>query len=285
MSNPGLRAVLVFFAIVLSSVAASADDWVAQKLRGAVLTLVGGSWVQVHRGDVVPDGQPVRTQNNGHVTLVRGAEMVDVRPNSQIEIVDRDGRQFTTIRQLYGTVEIEAEVRNVQHFAVVNRHLAAVVKGTHFVVKSSDRGAEVAVSRGKVAVQDTLTGETVQVPAGHAVTTSAEAPLVLDGSPPASVSPASDVQTPSLAGDASDPPPAGDDMPSVSPGVSNTGDGTGPGSQDNNGSGPGNNGNGNAYGHDNGNGGDNGHGNGNGGQDNTGPGPANSNGKAYGHDK
>jgi ferric-dicitrate binding protein FerR (iron transport regulator) len=244
MFKLGHRATALFLALLLMTVGASADDWVAQKLRGGVFTLIGGTWVQLERGDVVPDRQVVRTQNNGRVSLVRGAETVDVGPNSQVEIVDKDGQQFTTVKQSYGTVEIEAEVRNVQHVAVVNQHLVAVVKGTRFMVKSNDAKASVEVDRGQVSVKDSVTNETVQVAAGHSVTTSADAALVMDGGT-AAATPASRNLAANTSGQG---------------GVAT--DGGNGNSNDNNGSGPGNNGNGNAYGHD--NGGGNGNGNANG---------------------
>ena len=261
MSIRGLRAAAIFLAFVLSTLTASADDWVAEKLRGGVFTFVGGGWVQLHRGDVVPDGQPIRTQNNGYITLVRGAEVVELQPSGQLEIIDKDGRRYTTVKQSYGTVEIEAEVRDVQHFAVVNQHLAAVVKGTRFAVKSNDRGAEVHVSRGQVAVQDSLTGATVQVPAGQTVTTSAAAPLVLDGTPSVAIVPAGN-------------PVSNANENGNGHGGGNNGNGVGNGGGD--GSNAGGNGNGNG-------GGNNGNGNGNGGGDGNANGNGNAN--ANGHNK
>lgn len=158
-----------------------ADDWIAERLRGAVFTFTDSGWVELHRGDLVPDGQVVRTEAGGRVTLVRGAESVALAPNTQIEINDRDGKQYTTVKQAFGTVEIEAEVRNVEHFAVVTPHLAAVVKGTRFVVTSGRDSGKVEVTRGKVDVEDMVFHSAVAVPAGHWVMTNGEAPLVLDG--------------------------------------------------------------------------------------------------------
>jgi hypothetical protein len=53
-------------------------------------------------------------------------------------------------------VSVEAEVQNVQHFAVDTPFLAAVVKGTRFVVTTDMTGGEVRVNRGHVAVTDKL---------------------------------------------------------------------------------------------------------------------------------
>ena len=160
---------LVMALSALLTFGASADEWVAERLRGGVFAYAGDTWVQLNRGDVVPDDRVIRTQNNGRVTFVRGAEQIEVGPNSQIQIFDKNGRRYTTVRQFYGSVEIEAEVQNVQHFGVRTPYLAAVVKGTKFAVTSDGDSSEVAVSRGHVAVENFATDETVLLSAGQSI--------------------------------------------------------------------------------------------------------------------
>lgn len=149
------RAVIAAIILALTTSVALADDWVAVRLRGVVLELVDGEWVKLARGDVVPEARVIRTLKTGNVELQRGQETLSVGPNSQIRIFDEEGgaRPFTTVQQSFGTVSVEAEVRNVQHFAVETPYLAAVVKGTKFIVTSDDKGAKVEVKRGKVAVE------------------------------------------------------------------------------------------------------------------------------------
>jgi hypothetical protein len=91
-----------------------------------------------------------------YMELTRGAETVSVGPNTQLAITDKrtSGKPFTTVKQSFGTIAVEAEVENVQHFAVQTPYLAAVVKGTKFTVKSDKTGAAVSVQRGHVAVED-----------------------------------------------------------------------------------------------------------------------------------
>ena len=193
MSNV-LRVALVLLIVLLPGVAL-ADDWTAGQLRGGVLQLVHGKWEKLNRGDVVPDSRIVRTIASGHVRFTRGAESIDLGPDTQIQIFDRGGaRPFTTISEAFGTVEIEARVENVQHFAVDTPYLAAVVKGTHFTVRSTDKMSSVAVRRGHVAVSDKLDSTMVMVSAGQAasvdstvnggrllVTGRGELPVVLAG--------------------------------------------------------------------------------------------------------
>ena len=147
---------------------ALADDWTVTRLRGAVLHQVDGAWLPLGRNDVVPDDRRIKTTNNGYVTLARGDETLELGPSTQIRIIDEGGRKpYTTVVQSWGTVAVEAEVRNVEHFAVTNRYLAAVVKGTRFVVGATSAGGSVDVERGRVSVGSPEGSATV-VSAGQA---------------------------------------------------------------------------------------------------------------------
>jgi ferric-dicitrate binding protein FerR (iron transport regulator) len=149
-----------------------ADDWLVTKLRGGAVVLTDGKWQPLRRGDVVSDDSAIQTLDRGRISLQRGKEIIDLEPRTAIRIQDRDGRQFTTVQQYFGTVSAEVEVKDVKHFAIVNDHLAAVVKGTRFTVQSDDDGAEVSVQRGRVSVKDGDTYQTVEVTVGETVSTS-----------------------------------------------------------------------------------------------------------------
>jgi hypothetical protein len=124
-------------------------------------------WQPLNRGDVVPDSRVVRTGSFGTVELQRGEETLTLGANTQISIADKHAaKPFTTVTEYFGEVEVQAQVQNVQHFAVVTPYLAAVVKGTIFTVKSGRRGATVEVDRGHVAVE-TPHGQTVTVGVGQ----------------------------------------------------------------------------------------------------------------------
>lgn len=137
-------------------------------LRGAVLQLVDGQWAKLDRGDVVPDSRVIRTLQGGMVEFQRGEEHVSLGGDTQIQIYDEvRKRPFTTVKQYFGTVTVEAKVEDVQHFAVQNNYLAAVVKGTRFTVSADDHGASVDVERGAVFVEDRETRNSVTVAAGQ----------------------------------------------------------------------------------------------------------------------
>lgn len=147
------RTTLALACALIAIDAAHADEWTADKLRGQVLQLVDGQWQTLERGMVVPDSRVIRTLVFGRVTFTRGSEAVEIGPNTQIQIYDEGGRKpFTTVKQYFGSVSVEAEVGQVQHFAVQTPYLAAVVKGTRFTVNSDSRGASVSVQRGRVLV-------------------------------------------------------------------------------------------------------------------------------------
>jgi hypothetical protein len=165
-----ILATLVILCIALPA-SAFADDWLVTKLRGEAQQLVGNDWAPLQRGDIIPDDRMIRTLAGTRAMLQRGQETIEVSASTQIRIIDRDGaKPFTTVQQFFGTVAIEAEVQNVQHFAVQTPYLAAVVKGTHFEVKTITKQSVVKVQRGRVAVEDPHTGASTLIVAGQSAT-------------------------------------------------------------------------------------------------------------------
>ncbi len=194
------RALLAATFCVGMSAAAMADDWVAMRLRGQVVQLLDNAWQPLHRGDVVPDSRVVRTLASGHVDFMRGQETVALGPDTQIQIFDKPGtKPFTTVKEYFGAVSVEAEVENVQHFAVDTPYLAAVVKGTKFVVISGKDGASVSVHRGHVAVDDKASHRHVTIAVGETASVSSGSPGTLTVSGGA---------TPTAAATGNDPVPA-----------------------------------------------------------------------------
>lgn len=157
--------VLAGLMLISAAAQAMAHDWVATRLRGQVLQLVDGAWAPLERGMRVPDDRVLRTLRNARVTLERGEERIELDGETQIQIFEKAGSRFTTVKQYFGEVGIEADVRQVEHFSVQTPQLTAVVKGTRFVVVADEAESTVSVKRGRVAVQDRLSGRSTLVAA------------------------------------------------------------------------------------------------------------------------
>lgn len=279
--NTMLRIALQIGIFLVLAIPGFAQDWVADRLRGDVEQMAGGQWVALVRGAVVLDGQMVRTGPNGRVDLVRGAEVLELGPATQIRVHESGGK-LTTIDLTSGTVTADVERRNVQHFEVDTAYLAAIVKGTKFSVTVANGAALVEVDRGTVQVQDTINDLVVDVVRGQEAQVSRSAPLQVSG--PGAVA-VYTFEGERVVNGTSDVPADAKGLPAQANGSANSqghgnenGNSGHSGNDGNNGNGGVNNGNGgNDVGNDGHGGGhdNNGHGGNEGGHDNNGNGGGN----------
>jgi hypothetical protein len=257
--KPAVAIVLSWLAVLGVSTAV-ADDWTAVRLRGGVFALESGAWTQLVRGSVVSDDRVIKSAPGGRITLVRGAETIELGSDTTAQISDRSG--FTTVYNHEGTVGIDAEARNVKHFAVQTPFLAAVVKGTAFTVQSSSTASTVTVARGTVEVEDEQNDTRVDVAAGEQVSSSQDAPItaesVVAASPNAPEPPAPAARQQQVS--PSNPSPGNQAVQVTSGQPSDASDEPGNGNSGSSNGNGGGNGNGNS-GSSNGNGGGNGNGN------------------------
>jgi FecR protein len=148
--------------------------WRVTKTSGEVwLTSSNVQPVALAGNTIVKPGDTVRTGPNGRVLLTRGAETMLISANSIVGLPaeKRDGLS-TTISQQAGSILLDVEKRNVQHFEVVTPYLAAVVKGTQFRVTIGRNNSQVDVLRGQVEVTDYKTGQYALVNPGQVASTS-----------------------------------------------------------------------------------------------------------------
>ncbi|NJO34660.1 MAG: FecR domain-containing protein [Rhodospirillales bacterium] len=192
----GLKQVRTFFlfgrwlcaaaALLLGSTGANAGDWVVSKASGQV-------WVASTKAQnaslgadmTLRAGDTVQTGANGRALLVRGEETILVSPNSIVSLPEEaDQAGTTTILQSAGSIAIRAQKRDHKHFEVQTPYLAAVVKGTEFVVSIAPSRADVRVTAGEVEVADFKSGQIALVLPGQAVRASSQGDggLVLRGS-------------------------------------------------------------------------------------------------------
>jgi hypothetical protein len=153
--------IILFF--VLSAGVAIADDWVVSKMRGGVFVFKAGEWVLLKRGEVISDDSAIQTSKHARVILTRGKESISVAADTRIRIADKNGAKRTVVSQDFGEITVDVEKRNVQHFEVRTPILAAVVKGTRFVVKARGAEASIDVQRGRVEARDDRAGMKVDV--------------------------------------------------------------------------------------------------------------------------
>ena len=77
-----LTTVVASLATSLCLSSAFADEWTAVRLRGGVFALENGAWMQIQRGSVVSDNRVIKSALGGRITLVRGAEPIELGPDS-----------------------------------------------------------------------------------------------------------------------------------------------------------------------------------------------------------
>ena len=178
-----LRRVFAILAMALILAGPSlAADWVVTRLRGDVeMQGATGTWMPLKRGEIVPNEQMVRTLASGHAELTRSNEVVTLGSNTTIRIRHDAETGYTTVLQDFGRVEVDVEARRVKHFEVQTPYLAAVVKGTHFVVTSGSDGATVAVERGAVAVHSISSERSATIGVGQVATVKRKTDLVVGG--------------------------------------------------------------------------------------------------------
>ena len=157
------------FCTLTAAVHADERAWRVEKSTGEVWVSHGAAQqVSLGAETDLTAGDNIRTGRNGRVLLVRGEERILISPNSAIGIPRNNGQFPTTISQQAGSILLEVEKKNVQHFEVETPYLAAVVKGTQFRVSVDRRGAKVDVLRGQVQVADFKSGQNALVLPGQA---------------------------------------------------------------------------------------------------------------------
>jgi len=173
-AQTGIFGTLVIAMALIASPAWAADDgaWSVSKSSGEVWIATSGAQpVSLNPETTLKQGDTIRTGRNGRVLLVRGEESILVAPNSVIGLpTERKDGMSTTVLQQAGSILLEVEKLNVKHFEVETPYLAAVVKGTQFVVTIDGATTRVDVKRGQVEVSDFKSGQIAQVMPGQSAT-------------------------------------------------------------------------------------------------------------------
>jgi FecR protein len=162
------RTVFAILALIAGRMA-DAAEWQVAKSAGEVWVATPNAQpVALGVEVVLRPGDKIQTGRSGRVLLVRGAETILVAPNSVIGLPEQQKTdRATTILQQAGSIMLEVEKQNVEHFEVETPYLAAVVKGTRFAVTVNRIGADVWVLSGTVDVAEFKTGQFSLVSAGQ----------------------------------------------------------------------------------------------------------------------
>jgi len=127
------------FAASVVMAQADAKGWKLQQSVGEVT--VGGDGVRpvaVKRDDVVPSDGWIQTGRTGRAVLVRGGDTMVVGPASRVQMPSARVNGNTQILQSLGSVFYSIDKKAAPHFQVDTPYLAAVVKGTSFVISVAD---------------------------------------------------------------------------------------------------------------------------------------------------
>ena len=149
------------------SLAGDGDPWVIEKVLGDVKVEHKVGSEAARRDLTLAPSDTIRTGKNGRAVLVRGQESIMVSPNTSISVPNASREGMSTIIQRTGTILLEVEKKNVQHFEVETPFLATVVKGTRFEVRVGQDRAKVSVLRGQVQVADFKSGQIGMVTVGQ----------------------------------------------------------------------------------------------------------------------
>ena len=147
--------VLPVFVLMFSATSAFAQStgWAISEAKGTVLIIDNAGERIAKPGSEVASGAVVRTKAGSTAVMVRGREFVTLRQNAQIRIPEASRpRTVIQVLQDYGTAIFKIGKQADPHFGVETPYLAAVVKGTSFVISVSEEAATLQVTEGAVEV-------------------------------------------------------------------------------------------------------------------------------------
>ena len=122
-------------------------------------------------GQVLSTGSEVETGAGAVVFLSHNGDRVVIQPNSRLRIDDPGtGGLLDHFMQSLGSVFYDVEPRKNRSFGVTAPYVAAIVKGTRFLVAVEPDKNSVRVDRGRVLVQSTDGVSSVLVDAGTIAT-------------------------------------------------------------------------------------------------------------------
>lgn len=115
---------------------------------------------------MLKDGDRVTTGSHGRTVATSGNDILRLEPKTTITI--GESKPATIIELLDGTLHVKAGKRqDGDTLSIETQYLVATVKGTEFVVTTTDSGAAVSVTEGVVSVRSTRAGDAFDVVPGQ----------------------------------------------------------------------------------------------------------------------
>ncbi len=165
---------LLAVAALPAAAAGPVDRWLVADSDGPVTLLPpygddSDGWGRVRTGDPVPDLGRLRTGPRARVTLSDGGHVVDVGPDTGVELPPppADGLPFE-LYQGSGSATYRFAT-GATAFDVVTPHLVVVGPGATFTVAVRDGDASVVVERGAIRVESRYDGSTARSGPGRIV--------------------------------------------------------------------------------------------------------------------
>jgi len=128
--------------------------WRVSGLTGEASARLGSApYEALAIGDIVPVGSEIQTERGSVVFLSRRGDRVVIQPASHLRIAEpKAGGLLTQFIQSFGNVFYDVEPRSSRSFGVQGPYMAAVVKGTRFLVTVNRKANSVRVDEGRVLV-------------------------------------------------------------------------------------------------------------------------------------
>ena len=116
---------------------------------------------------MLKDGDRVTTGNAGRTVATSGNDLLHLEPKTTITIGEQQ-KPATIIELLDGTLHVKAGKReDGDTLSIETQYLVATVKGTEFVVATTDVGTAVSVTEGVVSVRSIRVGQAFDVMPGQ----------------------------------------------------------------------------------------------------------------------
>ncbi len=146
----------------------SSASAMVRTVDGDLFRIASTSHVPVAEGDVIHEGETIRTGREGStVVKLNDGSLIEVRQRSEVRL--EDSRRGTTIELERGSVIVQAADQRKRHLYVATEDCLVSVTGTIFSVNHGTKGSRVSVIEGEVLVAHS--GEETVLEPGQQVAT------------------------------------------------------------------------------------------------------------------